>query len=1804
MRKKFLAVVLAAALACNMTGMTAAAQPAVAGLSVLRGLFGQDEGGGDEKEEKQDATSKDSSEGTSSKKETDKVTLDIGQGDIVISKNGITAVDTAGNPVTDTSSQYVITGSTQDHAVVVEDGVNANIVLSNVNITRTMDGVSPIHIADGSSGTVRVLLEGNNTLQGGPGAAGIQKNCTHTDSSCKCGTLEITCTNTEGGHVCDARCGTLNAAGGSGAAGIGGGTGMSSAKIAIKGGMVTANGGLGGASGGLGTKVNVAGGMASAGNLNGKAGSDANTMNGNTLLFADSAAELQARKGILYQNNAGTVYGNVMLSQGMADLLPADGTLTIPEGASLTVDESTVLPNADNIVGKERLIIKKAKTPTPTPEATPEPEQEMALAAEENVQDEAQARDMVPGSSDITLNITRGDESLNGGSAQYGSTVTLSAVVNRTQGVSSNSESSSPNGEVQFFVDGILLDTKPVTTTDSQVTVTRDVTLTKEGISGLTIKNYGFTAKYTGSQEYGSSQSTQINLNVVAGTLSSIYNNTSWRPNAIAGLKVKDGVDLTREQFDPEVVNGAGKKVNGSWKWDGTDGENTVWPSGTTECKLLFVVDAAEAAYYQKDYTITVIPNPTVADKDKDDRGNDLVKLTLAQGKTKNGEWYNVDSGVITASAIDGGYQLFDSKAFKGKDPNRGDAPNSAAEWAGLSDEWKASIEIPDEFYNGDYFIYAKKVDTGEIIRAVIRNFKVDKKYPLVTKTEFTIGGSMAYLTFQADDEASESGVRMYNCDAQKRLDSAGKYVKPLVAGDGTLTGKSAEDGVFNFQGLSPNGEYDVYLMITDNAGNVTKYLTRIIGDTKDDGTIEFPDKDQRPDQGSPINSNPDVPKYKVQLHYGYEFSTDNADIEGNVQLSATDKNGNPKRGEVAYEDIITATPTVENAEAGTLQYSWWRQLPTSVTPERIDKAPRTPTYVVTADDIGYNIICRVSATNTSQLSYLQADIGPVQKGIYPSDYIPTDGVVDDFRDTFTFQGLAPTKYEYCIDGGKSDTWMPVPDSAGSNTYVIPVGDITVPAGKLLVRAKESDLYRPSDTLASEQNFISTGELKITFVGEARYGEVLTAEINSEAIDPADITYEWSYEDGTKIDNSGNSYQLRKEDIDKRIQVKAILRGFEDINNTELSDPVRKREVNAVINVADKEYDGTTAAEASINFDGLINGDDLSSTVEVEFVDKNAGEDKEMKVGKKGTITGADAGCYVVKWPSNSDVKGTIRPKQLTLSMTAEDKVYDGTTDAVVNLTSAALAGDSVQVSGTGEFADKNAGTNKTVTSKDVVVTGTDAANYTAIGSTATATASITPKEISIEGITVADKVYDTKTDAVIAVTFAGAVDEVSYTYKASFESANVGMDKRVTATVTLSGDSAKNYILASGEITGVGNIVKALAPYEESNTPQNLTGIEGKKLSSVYIGSGFKWKEPNTVMEEVGRHTYDALYNPDPSQYGDRPIRLEVLVQCAKHTWGDWSTTVEPTKTELGERQRICSVCGYIEVETVPRAPYITTEDTKEGWGDIIQAINNASSGTEIPVTMNGTETLPASVQEALQGRDVSLVLQMADGITWTLRGQDITGSVLKDINLAVTLYTDNIPTDVLDPYLQGQKTAVQIHLAYSGEFGFTATLRVPLGNEFAGVNSTFYYYNPNRERLEQMDSNRITSDGIGRYDLTHASDYVTIIDSQNGGGGGSASENSPTPSPSGGGTNNTATPGGSGNAGQTTTTGTAAPSASPTGAARTTSGNAGLLSINAAKTSDETPITNYVMLLLLGAAGVTVIGAYRHSRKKDRSR
>ena len=81
----------------------------------------------------------------------------------------------------------------------------------------------------------------------------------------------------------------------------------------------------------------------------------------------------------------------------------------------------------------------------------------------------------------------------------------------------------------------------------------------------------------------------------------------------------------------------------------------------------------------------------------------------------------------------------------------------------------------------------------------------------------------------------------------------------------------------------------------------------------------------------------------------------------------------------------------------------------------------------------------------------------------------------------------------------------------------------------------------------------------------------------------------------------------------------------------------------------------------------------------------------------------------------------------MTATITADNKVYDGTTNAVTHITlgSGVVSGDNVSVvDGTGTFANKNAGT-RTVTDSGITLSGPDAGNY-AVNGTATATAMIT----------------------------------------------------------------------------------------------------------------------------------------------------------------------------------------------------------------------------------------------------------------------------------------------------------------------------------------------------------------------------------------------------------------------------------------------------------------------------------------------
>ena len=262
------------------------------------------------------------------------------------------------------------------------------------------------------------------------------------------------------------------------------------------------------------------------------------------------------------------------------------------------------------------------------------------------------------------------------------------------------------------------------------------------------------------------------------------------------------------------------------------------------------------------------------------------------------------------------------------------------------------------------------------------------------------------------------------------------------------------------------------------------------------------------------------------------------------------------------------------------------------------------------------------------------------------------------------------------------------------------------------------------------------------------------------------------------------------------------------------------------ITAADKVYDGLTTATVStagvtasvLQANGLVAGDSLTVSSTGNFRnagntanDKNVGNAKTVQLSS--TYGGADVGNYAIT--DQATATASITPKALNISgITAADKVYDGLTTAAISTTGVTasvlqanglVSGDAVTVSATGNFRnagntanDKNVGSAKTVQISSTYG-GADVGNYT-ITDQATATASITPKDVFIYGVSADNKVFDNNSLANLkgqpkAEFIQG--DQVTSIHigSANFSDAKVGKNKFISLDhLFLQGPDANNY--------------------------------------------------------------------------------------------------------------------------------------------------------------------------------------------------------------------------------------------------------------------------------------------------------------------------------------------------------------------------------------------------------------------------
>jgi autotransporter-associated beta strand protein len=254
------------------------------------------------------------------------------------------------------------------------------------------------------------------------------------------------------------------------------------------------------------------------------------------------------------------------------------------------------------------------------------------------------------------------------------------------------------------------------------------------------------------------------------------------------------------------------------------------------------------------------------------------------------------------------------------------------------------------------------------------------------------------------------------------------------------------------------------------------------------------------------------------------------------------------------------------------------------------------------------------------------------------------------------------------------------------------------------------------------------------------------------------------------------------------------------------------------ITAANKTYNGNTTATVDASnavYTGLVAGDSLSVSATGTFANKNVGTGKVVTL--TSSYSGDDRNNYSIT--DQASATANITAKALTISgITAANKTYNGNTTATVDASNAVytglVAGDSLSVSATGTFANKNVGTGKVVTLSSSY-SGDDRNNYS-ITDQASTTANITAKALTISGITAANKTYNGNTTATVDASnavYTGLVagDSLSVSATGTFANKNVGTGKTVTLTSSYSGDDRNNYSITDQGSTTANITAKVL---------------------------------------------------------------------------------------------------------------------------------------------------------------------------------------------------------------------------------------------------------------------------------------------------------------------------------------------------------------------------------------------------------
>lgn len=401
-----------------------------------------------------------------------------------------------------------------------------------------------------------------------------------------------------------------------------------------------------------------------------------------------------------------------------------------------------------------------------------------------------------------------------------------------------------------------------------------------------------------------------------------------------------------------------------------------------------------------------------------------------------------------------------------------------------------------------------------------------------------------------------------------------------------------------------------------------------------------------------------------------------------------------------------------------------------------------------------------------------------------------------------------------------------------------------------------------------------------------------------------------------------------------------------------------------------RTYDGTTNILGEILTATGVNGETFNITGTGAAQHKNIQTNHTLaSIGSLilgNSDNGGTTSNYLPLSIEHSAISITPRNLSVNIDNRFTNKVYDGTTNASVQLIDNRITGDNIVTSyGNAKFVDKNVDLNKIVNINNIQLSGEDANNYILANTQATTIADITPRPLNVS-VTASNKTYDANNTAQVQFNddrIAGDVFNFNY-LSATFNNKNAGNNKTVTVNgININNNDANNYQIVNNVLVTQANIAKkdltitANDVIKTDNMP--YTGNSGVSYNG-FVGGENESNLQNTLVyggNAIGQTspgTYTIqLSGLSSSNYTIRYVDGQLLIPPSPPTIIPTGVLPFPLLPRNAESETLISAClphtqkdkteselEIAEIEEYPASAYYTIDAQRGIYAESLELI------------------------------------------------------------------------------------------------------------------------------------------------------------------------------------------------------------------------------------------------------------------------